>query len=44
MSFCFGQSSQGRSEIIRGVEKKRVQIDSDEKPICNLGPFQIVGL
>jgi hypothetical protein len=43
MSFCFGQSSQGESEIIRGVETKLVKIDSDEKPSCTLGPFQVVG-
>jgi hypothetical protein len=42
MSFCFGPSSQSESLRIPGIKIDLVQIESDEEPICTLGPFQIV--
>jgi hypothetical protein len=42
MSFCFGQSSQGQSRTLDGVETELVVINSDDLPNCTLGPFQIV--
>jgi hypothetical protein len=44
MSFCIGPPSQGRSVSLRGVQTQLVDIDSNDKPNCTLGPFQIVVL
>jgi hypothetical protein len=44
MSFCFGEISQGESMTLKGVETKVVEIDSNDKPNCSLGPFQILVL
>jgi hypothetical protein len=44
MSFCFGPSAQGKATDLYGLQTQRVYIDSDDKPVCTLGPFQIVDL
>jgi pSer/pThr/pTyr-binding forkhead associated (FHA) protein len=44
MSFCFGQSSQGKMMTVQGVTTTFVVIRSNDEPACKLGPFQIIVL
>lgn len=44
MSFCFGQRAQGDPSKMNDLETQVVEIESDDKPRCTLGPFQIVDL
>jgi hypothetical protein len=44
MTFCFGPRSQRESRTIYGVERQLIEIESNDKPHCTVGPFQIVDL